>query len=95
MGGLDYGFVSCIKRKTGYYLAMAERTRKPWLKQSPCRGCLNLDSDREMGALIRYCSIVTNLDVFFTSYYGKDYARIAPKGQKRVFRNCPFKRHQE
>jgi hypothetical protein len=60
--------------------------RKDWLKQSPCKGCLNLDFDDGT----HYCSIVVNIDKFFDTYYGKE------EGQPQTphkFLNCQFKKY--
>jgi hypothetical protein len=69
---------------------MAERMRKPNLKQSPCTGCLNLDSDEN----IHYCSIVTNPDLFMRSFFGNEIFEdeIVPK-KERTYKNCPHKEY--
>jgi len=73
---------------------MTERMRKLWLKQSPCKGCLNSDSDSIMGSSFTYCSIVTDMQKFNESLFGKDFNKdvIIPM-KDRVYRNCPFKEY--
>lgn len=73
---------------------MTERMRKVWLKKSPCKGCLNSDSDGMMGGKISYCSTVTDMDKFNQSFFGKDYDKdvVIPR-KDRVYKNCPFKEY--
>lgn len=63
-----------------------------WLEKSPCEGCICLDEDEmpigDVMAPVQYCSIVTNLDVFFANLYGED------KDGKHMFLDCPHKQYE-
>lgn len=75
---------------------MAE-IRKVWVKRSPCRGCLLLDSDTVfvagedgeeiVGAPVEYCTLITNTPLFFQHLYGE----VLSNGHK--FRNCSHRRY--
>jgi len=70
---------------------VAERIRKIWLKQSPCKGCANLDTDGPLS----YCSIITDMNKFNASFFGKDFEKgIIIASKDKVYRNCPFKDHR-
>ena len=70
-----------------------ERNKKEWLTKSPCRGCINCDSDTEMGALVAYCSIVTSIELFFLNYYGVENNVQADPRHRWVYKNCEYKNY--
>lgn len=47
-----------------------------------------------MGGKFSYYSIITNIDVFNQSFFGKDYDKdvVIPR-KDRVYKNCPFKEY--
>lgn len=69
---------------------MVERMIKPWLKQSPCKRCVNLDPE----GFVSICSMVDDMDKFNQSFFGKDFDKlpIIPR-KNRVFKNCPSKEY--